>query len=221
MHQSPQVEVLHNQLDFSRLNSGEVQDVVDETGEVVPAVFDRLQVLQLLARQLRLSHQLGDADHSIERRSNLMCHGGEKFGFHPLARLRRALCLLQVLFSGPPLVDHSVERLSKTLELVAGMNVGGLGEIAAPDGVRKIHQLGKWTGNCGSDSPRERAGEKYHGHSHQTDLGHEPFWFSKKFRIGEDRVYLPGHEIYRCRCDLLIGETVIPGIGTLSVRNRF
>src|ERR1019366_3752597 len=60
------------------LDFREVQDIVDDTEEMLPRGLDRRRPLALAQLQLAAQQQLVHAEHAVERRADLMTHGREK-----------------------------------------------------------------------------------------------------------------------------------------------
>ena len=66
------------QLEFSRLNLREIQDVVDDAEQPIGAVTDGLRVIALAWIERGIEQQGGHADHAVHRRADLVAHVGEK-----------------------------------------------------------------------------------------------------------------------------------------------
>ncbi len=103
------------ELDLSRLDLRQVEDVVDEREQVVPGREDVLEILLLLLVDLAehpFAQHLGEADDRVQRRAELVRHVGEELGL--------------VLAGG-------LELLVETLELVVHpVDVGGRARRARP-----------------------------------------------------------------------------------------
>ena len=84
------------QLDLAGLDLGKVQDVVQQGQQGPAGVDDGACIVQALAlRQFRLQQQLRHAQHAIERRADLVRHGGEEAALGHIGRFSRLLGLLQ------------------------------------------------------------------------------------------------------------------------------
>ena len=83
----------------SRLDLGQVEDVVDEREEVSRRLQDVAQVIRLLFVDLAeqpLGQHLGEADDRVQRRAQLVRHVGEEFALVPARRLELAALLLDL-----------------------------------------------------------------------------------------------------------------------------
>jgi hypothetical protein len=73
------------QLAFAGLNAGEVEDVVDDPQQVLPARMDVVEVVLVFGVADRpkhfAAHQFREPENGVERGSQLMAHVGEKLGF--------------------------------------------------------------------------------------------------------------------------------------------
>ena len=73
------------------LDSGEIQNVVDDSQQMLARMLDFFQAALLLLRQQRAAQaHLRQADDGIQRSADFMAHGGQKFRFH--------LCQTQIGF---------------------------------------------------------------------------------------------------------------------------
>ena len=81
-----QLEVDLLQLDLAGLDLGEVQDVVDDRQEPFPGSAYGLGVLALHPGELGVEQQPRHADHTVQRRADLVAHVRQK-GALRLARL--------------------------------------------------------------------------------------------------------------------------------------
>ena len=68
------------ELELSRLDLREVEDVVDDREQGVRRGLDRLDVLALLGREVGLEHELGHSQDPVHGRSDLVAHVGEELG---------------------------------------------------------------------------------------------------------------------------------------------
>ena len=66
------------QLESTRLDLREVEDVVDDGQQRLARAVDGVGVVPLLARQLGVEQQRGHADHAVHRRPDLVAHGGQE-----------------------------------------------------------------------------------------------------------------------------------------------
>ena len=67
---------------------GEVQHVVDDGQQVVGRAFDGLQIIGLGRAQIGFQHLAGEADHAVERSTQLVRHVGQEFGLDARRLLR-------------------------------------------------------------------------------------------------------------------------------------
>ena len=75
-------EGLQIKLHASRLDLGQVEDVVDQGEQVPPSAEHAVERLKVLSCRLRiLAQHLGDANDGVERRAQLVTHVGEKLRF--------------------------------------------------------------------------------------------------------------------------------------------
>src|SRR5262249_2449362 len=74
-----QNEVDFLEIQFLRLDLGEVEDVVDEAQERVTRGLDRLQIAALLGAQVGVQGKFGHPDDSVHRRANLVAHVRQEF----------------------------------------------------------------------------------------------------------------------------------------------
>ncbi len=63
---------------LARLDLGEVQNIIDDGKERVPAVADDFRVLLLLSCELCVKEEAGHADDGVHRRADLVAHGGKE-----------------------------------------------------------------------------------------------------------------------------------------------
>jgi hypothetical protein len=107
---------LHGEL--PRLHLGQVQHLVHEPQQVARAVPDAEHLLQLLRVQAAVDpqlQQLGVADHRVQRRAQLVAHGGQEVGLRLAGRLglgpRHALAVqLHRAFGGAAPVGDIAQR---------------------------------------------------------------------------------------------------------------
>src|ERR1035441_2995555 len=98
------------------LDFREVQDIVDDTEEMLPRGLDRRRPLALAQLQLAAQQQLVHAEHAVERRADLMTHGREKLALGAARRLRRVLGQQQVRGAHSDLLlEMPVDRKSTRL----------------------------------------------------------------------------------------------------------
>ena len=71
-------EVDRLEANATRLDLGEIEDVVDDVQQSVAGAANRLHVFALLRRQLRFHQQPGHADHPVHRRADLVAHRGKE-----------------------------------------------------------------------------------------------------------------------------------------------
>ena len=66
------------QVEPAGLDLREVEDVVDDAEERVAAVPGHLRIVALLGSELRVQQEPGHPDHRVERRPDLVAHGGQE-----------------------------------------------------------------------------------------------------------------------------------------------
>ena len=66
------------QLQFARLDLGKIQDVIDDRQKRVCGVFNQLQVIHLLQRQVGVQEKVGHPDNAVHRRPDFMAHVGQE-----------------------------------------------------------------------------------------------------------------------------------------------
>ena len=70
------------QREFLRFELGEVEDVVDHPLQMFAGAGDDRHGVALLWRQVLIQQMIGQRDHTVERRADLMAHRGEEIAFH-------------------------------------------------------------------------------------------------------------------------------------------
>ena len=87
------------QLEASRLDVGELQDVVDELQQPSAAGMDGFREFTTFAfgQLRRAADDFREADDGVQRRAQLMRHVGQKLGFHPIGFLEFEVGALQHL----------------------------------------------------------------------------------------------------------------------------
>ena len=99
-----------------RIDFAEVENVVDELEQRVSGEVDRPQVVvKLLRRDRVVAQELAEADDRIERRPELVAHGGEKqaFGFVGVLRLRQRAGELALRFVEIGHVDQGFQHIGE------------------------------------------------------------------------------------------------------------
>ena len=86
--------MLHGQL--AGLHFGEVQNVVDDAQQVLARVLNLAQKVTLGAGQLRLQHQVREADDGIHGGADFVAHIGQKVGLDARCVLCRQLGVEQL-----------------------------------------------------------------------------------------------------------------------------
>ena len=103
---------------------------------------------------MRLQH-VGEADDAVERRAQLVAHGGQEVALEAVhlvelhVELGQLIDLAVELGVGLPQLrlrldevpQHVVERRGQVLELVVGVDFGPLVEVARGDGVAHVAQV--------------------------------------------------------------------------------
>ncbi len=84
------------ELELARLDAGVVEDVAGERDERLAAGADGLDEVALLGGELGAEEEVGEADDAVERRADLVAHGGEELALGAVARLREVAGLAQL-----------------------------------------------------------------------------------------------------------------------------
>ena len=74
----PEREFDRLQLQFTGLNFGKVENIVDEPQQRVGRVFDRFHIASLSRAEARAQCQIGHADDGVHRRADFVAHIGQK-----------------------------------------------------------------------------------------------------------------------------------------------
>ena len=69
-----QVEIHNLQLQFARLDLGEIQDVIDQRQQRFPARAHNFRVMPLFGGEFGFQQQARHADHAVHRRADLVAH---------------------------------------------------------------------------------------------------------------------------------------------------
>ena len=160
------------------LDLGEVEDVVDDVPQGTASAVDLVGVLPLARRQGTVQHQLGHADHGIERRADLVAHVGQEHGLGLGRQFGTGACLSQLALDELPLGDvpfdrtgHAVDRLAQGADF---RDVPGFGQAHI------VLAAGKLTGD-GTDVldgmeqfAAGRAQAQDHQHGRDGDARHGP-----------------------------------------------
>ncbi len=133
------------QLQPAGFDPGQVEQVVEQAKQGLAAGLDHRQALALDRRQLVADHGLRHADHPVQRRADLVAHGGQE------GRLRQVRALGRL--------PRAVERRM------------GLGELAGRHQVPPRGQQGVGRQHHGAEGHhhllRAREARQQHGHDHQ------------------------------------------------------
>ena len=175
------------QLVAAGLDAGEVEDLVDEMQEVAAAVEDVARVVAVgrifdRAEQLGL-HHLGEAEDGVERRAQLVAHGGKEArlgvvgGFRAPARLVGNRFLLLELGNERVLLAAVFEHRQRGEADAAGQEEEIDVDADGHEGQRKIegivqqqqpdHDRDRHRDRAGVEDRRDRRGE--HGADRQHD----------------------------------------------------
>ena len=99
LHRIPQhlaqAEDIWDEVQFSRLDLREVENVVDDSQQRVARFAHGQQVLALRIGQRRVEHQFGHAEDRIHRRPNLVAHVGQEIALRAIGGLGQFLRLAQ------------------------------------------------------------------------------------------------------------------------------
>ncbi|MCY1510711.1 hypothetical protein D9M68_450990 [compost metagenome] len=110
------------------LQLGEIQYVVEDHQQGFARAPEHLQVLALVGGEGGARQQLGDAQHGVHRRADLVAHAGDEFAFRPAGNFRAFHGVAQLLcrFLLPADVLGNAEKADDLLGRVAH---GGDGEL--------------------------------------------------------------------------------------------
>ena len=78
VYEAVQIELEILQLDVTRLDLGEVEDVIDDTEERLCRALDQLRRPALFVRELGVEQQLRHTQHRVHGRSDLVAHVCQK-----------------------------------------------------------------------------------------------------------------------------------------------
>src|SRR5262249_46356287 len=118
------------QLQLGRIDAGQIEDVIDERQEVLPALLNDGQASGLAIIQMTVTKEnLGVTEHCIQRSAQLVAHLCQEIA----AGARQPHCLssallyplLQCLDGSAQLGDHSVEGSCQVADLIACLDVQG------------------------------------------------------------------------------------------------
>ncbi len=134
-----EVEVDQIQVEFTGLDLGEVEDVVDHGQQVIGRELHHPKVLSLLRAKVGVERQLGHADDAVQGRADLVAHVGQEFALAPGRRHGGILGLahggLRPLRRGD--VPRDAERADDAAVLVPKRHLGRRhpGDVAAAPGL--------------------------------------------------------------------------------------
>ncbi len=80
-HQLARIKAVAGELHLSRLDAGEIQNIVDQVQQRRTGPLQHLGILLLLRVKVALQQQIAHTDHHIHRRADFVTHGGQKFAF--------------------------------------------------------------------------------------------------------------------------------------------
>ena len=149
----PKGERVHLELDLSRLDLGEVEDVVDQREQMVPRRDDVVEVLRLLlvhrADHLVAQH-LREADDRVQRRPQLVRHVGQELRLVPARRL-------ELRVEAPELVVHPVDVGGQRAQLVSVVDLDVAREVARRDrGQASVDPLDRSDQRPREDEPQQQ-----------------------------------------------------------------
>ena len=83
IHCRGQIDLLFLHDVAPRFDPGDVQDIIDQRQQVTSTLVDITSILEVFRRTERTiiftAHDLGEADHRVERRAEFMAHPGQEF----------------------------------------------------------------------------------------------------------------------------------------------
>ena len=98
--QGSHVELRDDQIETPGLDSGKIQDVVDQRQKRLAGASDRARVAPLLDRQFSLQQQTVHAQHAVEWRTDLVAHRSEELRLGLVRCLCRCFGTSQFTFRG-------------------------------------------------------------------------------------------------------------------------
>ncbi|MNI16245.1 hypothetical protein D3C73_695720 [compost metagenome] len=109
---------------MSGFDLGDVQDVADQLQQDHRRILDAFQVLALLGVQFGHAHELQRAQYAIQRRADLVAHGGQEGGLRFAGLVGVAFGLRQGAFDLGPCADVRERAQHHVLLLVARGRIG-------------------------------------------------------------------------------------------------
>jgi hypothetical protein len=107
------------------LNFGEVENVVDDHEQRLPARVDRLRIAPLLIAQRRVEQQCGHADDAIHRRPDFVAHRRQEVR---LGAVRRFGCHSQLVGAHERPLQRGIQIQSASVEVRVVEGRGSLGD---------------------------------------------------------------------------------------------
>ncbi len=158
-----QIETDGLQFQLVRLDLGVVEDVVDDAQQLACRAVGCHHVVALVGTERRPQHDVQQGDDAVERRADLMAHGGQEFALGEHRGLGVLLGLHELLLHMAQLVQ-------------LGHQTGGVGHgdgVGRDRGPRPFAARGRGLRHPGrgrgGTAPRLHVGEfgRHHGHQHQ------------------------------------------------------
>jgi hypothetical protein len=176
----------------TRLDLGEVEDVVDDRQQRVGRRRGDRQELPLLRRELGVQRELEHAEHTVHRRPDLVAHVGQELALGSIGRLGLILgaeqILLrlgelsrprddavlevpihpgQLLLAGGEVVHHDVERAGELADFAGALDDRALGQVAAGDALGRLGDRGERPGRHGAEADHDERAAEEHGEAHK------------------------------------------------------
>ena len=182
------VEVNRLQLKVTRLDLGEIQDVVDHSQQMLTRRLHRLGPAALHAVELAAEQQFIHAQHTVHRGANFVAHGRQEFALGTAGGLGRVFGAQQ--FRGPPgdfafeliallgqalvthlnVTEHRVEALRQRVQLGDVACLGAQTEIGPVSDT--VHQPGQT--EYGPEHPGVQSQQQQMADPHRQHPSHQP-----------------------------------------------
>ena len=121
-HDRRQFEGVFGQFQLARFDARQIQDVAEQRLQRLSRRLHQIQHLTLFSRQIGLGQGLGQADHTIQRRADLMAHVGQKLALGDIGGLGRVTRFGQGLGVALQIGDVVADRDGSALGCAAILN---------------------------------------------------------------------------------------------------